>query len=443
MLEVDEVSVFPEGFATDAASLARAARDFGGLVVRPPLAVVTPRDIGEVVSAVGFANANRLPVSVRGQGHTTRGQSLATDGIVIDTGALASIRLDGSHVVVGSGARWDAVLALTVEQGKTPPVLTDYLGLSVGGTLSVGGVGGQSFARGLQTGNVSELTVVTGKGEVITCSPTSNGELFDGCLGTLGQCAIIVDAKLSLVDAPARARVLELSYRDAASMLLDQQLCAESGRFDYILASTPVLDERMWGFELEVVRYHRGIDALLDRDLANGLRGTLRASRDLTFSEHATRLAAFEGALAHGAHHPWMDLFVPGSAALEIVELAHRELDPRDFSSGHLMTYPLLAAHCERSLMTLSEEPFFVLFDVLPTVERSELLPAMERRCERIFERARSLGARCYPIGYPVGTAAMGRSDWRRQYDWERLERTKLAHDPLGLLTTHLGLFDL
>jgi FAD/FMN-containing dehydrogenase len=53
-------------------------------------------------------------------------------------------------VVVDAGAKWSEVLAATLPQGLTPPVLTDYLELSVGGTLVVGGIGGTTSRYGMQ-----------------------------------------------------------------------------------------------------------------------------------------------------------------------------------------------------------------------------------------------------------------------------------------------------
>ena len=66
--------------------------------------------------------------------------------------------------MVGAGATWRAVLGATLARGLTPPVLTNYLGLSVGGTLAVGGIGGTSSRYGMQTDNVLALDVVTGDG---------------------------------------------------------------------------------------------------------------------------------------------------------------------------------------------------------------------------------------------------------------------------------------
>jgi hypothetical protein len=51
-------------------------------------------------------------------------------------------------------------------QGKTPPALTGYLDLPVGGTL-IGGVGDTTSALGVQSDNVIDAEVVTGEGSNI------------------------------------------------------------------------------------------------------------------------------------------------------------------------------------------------------------------------------------------------------------------------------------
>ena len=52
-----------------------------------------------------------------------------------------------------------------------PPVLPDYIGQTVGGTLSVGGIGAMSFRAGAQIDHVVELLAVTGEGRIVRCSP--------------------------------------------------------------------------------------------------------------------------------------------------------------------------------------------------------------------------------------------------------------------------------
>ena len=57
--------------------------------------------------------------------------------------------------------------------------MTDWLSVSIGGTVSMGGLRFMSFHRGTQMDHLVELELVTGTGEKITCSPTVNSEMFD------------------------------------------------------------------------------------------------------------------------------------------------------------------------------------------------------------------------------------------------------------------------
>ena len=127
---------------------------------------------------------------------------------MIDMTQLRTVHdVQNDRVVVDAGAKWSEVLAATLPQGLTPPVLTDYLELSVGGTLVVGGIGGTTSQYGMQSDNVLELDVVTGTGEKVTCSPDSNADLFDAVRAGLGQVAVITRATLAHSSTGARAPI--------------------------------------------------------------------------------------------------------------------------------------------------------------------------------------------------------------------------------------------
>lgn len=107
------------------------------------------------------------------------------------------------YVDVSGGALWEEVLKRCVSQfDLAPRSWTDYLGLTVGGTLSNAGVSGQSFRYGPQTSNVTELEIVTGKGDTLVCSESQNSDLFFSALGGLGQFGIITRARIILQEAP-------------------------------------------------------------------------------------------------------------------------------------------------------------------------------------------------------------------------------------------------
>jgi FAD/FMN-containing dehydrogenase len=170
--------------------------DFGRIVSRLPRAVLRPGSVQDVVRIVRFARTHRIAVAANGQAgsndmresHSNFGQAQVEAGIAIDMGALAAIHAVGpSGADVQGGARWSEVFDAAEPLGLTPPVLTDYLHLSVGGTLSVGGISGASQHFGVQADNVAELDVVTGRGDLVRCSSSENSELFEAGTSATGS----------------------------------------------------------------------------------------------------------------------------------------------------------------------------------------------------------------------------------------------------------------
>lgn len=187
-----------------------AAKDFGGMLAGKPLAVVRPSGADDITRVIKFASRKEnLTVAARGNGHSINGQAMADKGLVIDMRSIEDeITEVGSNgasyaVDVNGGALWEDVLKRCVKGlGLAPRSWTDYLGLTVGGTLSNAGVSGQTFRYGPQTSNVTELEVITGKGDKIVCSENQNSELFFSVLGGLGQFGIITRARVLLQPAP-------------------------------------------------------------------------------------------------------------------------------------------------------------------------------------------------------------------------------------------------
>lgn len=168
----DSTTVLPLHHPTNS-----AGKDFGGLHSTTPLAVVKPSSSADVSKAVLLAaNSPDLTVAARGNGHSANGQAMAHRGLVVDMRSLNSdIHVDagGKFSDVSGGALWSELLETCLCYGLAPRSWTDYLDLTVGGTLSNAGVSGQAFAYGPQTENVAELEVVTGNGDVVVCSGKS------------------------------------------------------------------------------------------------------------------------------------------------------------------------------------------------------------------------------------------------------------------------------
>jgi len=187
------------------------AKDFGGLNRVPPMVVVRPADSGDVALAVrAAAETATVTVAARGNGHSINGQATAKNGLVLNMQGISEHPFDvvvssetEAYADVSGGALWEDVLKRCVSGfGLAPRSWTDYLALTVGGTLSNAGVSGQAFRYGPQLSNVTELEVVTGRGETVICSPSDNSDLFFAVLGGLGQFGIITRARIPLQKAP-------------------------------------------------------------------------------------------------------------------------------------------------------------------------------------------------------------------------------------------------
>jgi cytokinin dehydrogenase len=238
---------------TDAEATARASTDFGTNVTvdaaRRPVAVFYPSCAADIAALLraSSASASPFPVSARGRGHSTRGQATAPGGVVIDMASLAggrhaatasrlAVSVDGRYIDAGGEQLWVDVLHAALAHGLTPRSWTDYLRLTVGGTLSNAGISGQAFRHGPQISNVLELDVVTGTGDMVTCSKDKDADLFDAVLGGLGQFGVITRARIPLVPAPARARWVRLLYTGAADLTADQERLIDDGRGGRALA---------------------------------------------------------------------------------------------------------------------------------------------------------------------------------------------------------------
>ncbi len=115
-----------------------------------------------------------------------------------------------------------------------PPVLVNNLDSTVGGTLSLGGLGSASHLYGTQADNVEELEVVTGEGHWVCCYHSENTEFFNSSLCGLGQFSIITGARLNPRKYSPRIRTYFLLYDDLARLMRDQEQILVEQQLDYM-----------------------------------------------------------------------------------------------------------------------------------------------------------------------------------------------------------------
>jgi len=436
---------------TDPATLAAVSSDAGNFVHATPFAVLEPGSVEDVAKMVRFCRRYGIKVAARGQGHTTFGQSLVRGGLSVDMSKLNRIHsICGSSADVGAGLRWRELVAATIPQGLTPPVLTGYIGLSIGGTLSVGGISSGN-ARGAQVDHVSELEVVTGEGDIVRCSERQHRDLFEAVLAGLGQCGIITRAVVDLVPAKSTVRVYPLNYVDNAVFFKDLRKLLQRGEFDDLYTLWVPDGAGGWVYGLNAVRFFDPASPPNDAHLLRGLSydpATL-AIEDVPYHDYVLRV---DGAidffrsigLWDGVQHPWFDVFLPGSAVEDYVGEVIPSLTPEDVGpTGFLLLFPQKRSRFRRPFLRVPDEEWVFLFDILTAAatpaESPEFSQRMLARNRTLFERAAAVGGKRYPIG----SLNFTRWDWIAHYGrhFPRFSSLKRRYDPEGILTPGPGIF--
>ena len=195
--------------------------DFGGVVRRTPRVVVRPRHEQDVFHCFSVAKEAGVTVSFRGAGHSCHGQTLSDEGILIENlGNPAEFKLlDDDQAEVSSKTRWHDLERGLNEQGRSIPVVTDYLDLSVGGTLSVGGYGIDSITHGSQVDHVTKLRLLLPDGTARWCSEKEHSDLFRFSLAGLGQMGFIDKVVTRTVPYRRFTRLYQYSYGNVVEFL--------------------------------------------------------------------------------------------------------------------------------------------------------------------------------------------------------------------------------
>jgi FAD/FMN-containing dehydrogenase len=429
----------------DEATRAAAADDFGHIVHRTPHAVLLPSSAEDVATTVRWAARSGLRFAPQGRRHSVFGRSQVADGVVADMTALRTVHaVEADRVTVDAGATWREVLAATLPGGRTVPGLPDYLDLSVGGTLAVGGVGARISGTGALSDNVVSMEVVTGRGEISTCSPHENTDLFDAVRAGLGQVAVITRATLRLVPSLRQVRRHLLFYPDLATMLTDQRLLAHDDRFDGVQGAVLAAPNGGWTFRLDAVASADDPGDGLLAGLSDDRPQAQAQASTMTYLDHLDRLAQLEEALrANGQWslpHPWLTTLVGDARIGEVVDAELGRLTPADLGSfgqvvvsafrGRSVTTPLLRLPADELCFT------FNLIRIPATGETADRHVAANRAA---YERVRASGGTLYP----ASALPMSPEDWRGHFGpaYRALRAAKQAFDPDRVLTPGYEVF--
>jgi len=421
-----------------------ASTDWGQVRCGLPSAVLMPGSVTDIVKMINFCRALDICVGTRGQAHTQYGHSLAPGGLVISMLSLNRIQsVRSDYIRVDAGLTWRELLAGTLARGLTPPVLPYYLSLSVGGTLSVGGVSGTSYLHGAQVDNIQDLDVITGEGVLLSCSPSQNCELFEAVLGGLGQCAIIVSAGVRLIPAPLHARIFDMVYEDLALLLADFRVLLADERFSYVEGIVQISKDENVTYILEGVSFYATTPPD-DSVLLDGLSYIPRSVnvQQSSYANFCDRVAIIEAEKKASGRwhlpHPGFDMFVPDQHAEDYIGSILGRLTFNDIPDFPCFIYGFRKDKLTRPFPRTPDTEIFFLFDVLRTTSRERTHQAIEQN-RQFYEAGCSLGGRFYPIT----AVPLSEDDWRNHFVpySDQLQKVRRGSDPGGILTPGPGIF--
>ncbi|KAG6421073.1 hypothetical protein SASPL_117622 [Salvia splendens] len=439
---------------TDPDAITTASTDYGNLVRRSPRAVLYPSSENDVVELVRLSNGCPTPfgIAARGHGHSVRGQAAAHGGVVVD---MASLGRNGSRIRVS----WEELR----RRGRRAAV----------GTLSNAGISGQSSFFGPQISNVLQLDVITGKGDLVSCSEEMNSELFFAVLGGLGQFGIITRARIVLHKAPTTAKWVRLIYDEFSKFTSDQEHLIMKGygngpnylEGSIITDKSPPNNWRSTSFyspshqtkiqsllkanggilySLEFVKYYTNIHEELELMMVKDLRFVPGFSfkKDVPLFDFLNRVGSLELEEDNDEEeaHPWLNLFLPKSQIMDfhaavILNLIHTQ----NQTSGPILFYPLNRQKWDdRTSAVVPEEDIFYTLGLLHSTKRSES-HVFENLNKQILEVCQREGIRIkqYLPHYE------SKEDWVQHYGskWATFQERKQKYDPRMLLSPGQRIF--
>jgi len=433
---------------TDDAARDAVATDFGRIVTRRPQAVVRPASAEDTARVLKFAARNFLPVSTRGGGHSQTGQSLSSQ-IVLDTTSLSQVaRVTGDTVTVQAGIKWRSLVEHLAPQNLSPPVLTNNLDVTVGGTLSMGGLGVASWRHGTQADNVLELEVVTGAGEIVRCSPHENADLFDAARCGVGQFGVITEAVLKVRQHAPSFRSFYLLYDDLRALLGDLKTVMDDARFDYLESWCVPCPQgfknvggqrqpfAQWFFPLHAtIEVGEGAKPAAAEKLAGLKFYKLVHTEDGEIGEFFARLDYLFALWKRGGFwdyaHPWMECVLPWQTTPMYIGQVLANLPPQALVGGHVLLWPARGTASRAPLFMRPQADHLMGFGILPAVPPAlvnEVLP----RLNMASQASSMMGGKRYLSGW----INFDHAAWKAHYGekWAAVVAAKQKYDPHGIL---------
>ena len=422
-------------------------QNYGRIFQWTPRFVVQPANQKDVSALIAFCRQHKLHLTNRGSAHSQSQLAINQDGVLADMKGMNRIgAVDEKNMTVDvePGVVWRDLVHHLKKWNLVPKVLTNNLGVTIGGTLSMAGIGVASFKYGSQGDNVAEMDVVTGDGKLVTCSPDSNPDLFWGVIAGLGSFGIITRARLQLRRMKTMSRTYYLLYDDLRAFLEDARGAMDEQKWDHLESwgapcaqgTRPVAGKRQvfakWFYPFHLtVEYDEGHPPD-DAKMLAGLRpyDNLYTDDCPTIDFLERMVPVFELWKKAGTWefmHPWIECILPWETAADCMEQVLSDTPPGIQVGGHVLIWPAKGTTSRSKNFMVPEGENLVGFGLLPAIPQ-KFWGEMSERLENVSRMMIMFGAKRYLSGWVNFTP----DEWKEHFGarWDEMVALKKRFDP-------------
>ncbi len=172
---------------------------FMGGIDRKPALIVLAENSQDVQAAIALAHIHQLPLAVRSGGHSSLGQCVCDDGIVIDLRKMKAIDLDKEHQTVWAQTGLTAAeLTKLLDEHNLALGFGDTGSVGIGGITLNGGIGFLVRQFGMAIDNVLAAEIVTADGQLLQVDADNHPDLFWAVRGGGGNFGVVTRFKYRL-----------------------------------------------------------------------------------------------------------------------------------------------------------------------------------------------------------------------------------------------------
>jgi decaprenylphospho-beta-D-ribofuranose 2-oxidase len=172
-----------------------------GHSLRAPSYRFRPDCAEEIYEIFRLAREHGLTIAARGAGRSYSDAALNGGGIMLDLSAMDRIlEWDPSSGLVycEPGVTLEKLWQRVELDGWWPPVVSGTMKTTLGGCLAANIHGKNNFQKGTIGEHVVEFTALLPTGELVTCTPETNSDLFYSMISGLGMLGIFTSITLQM-----------------------------------------------------------------------------------------------------------------------------------------------------------------------------------------------------------------------------------------------------